>query len=158
GPDGSQEVIRPFRRPEHALEEDFVLSLPDTRFGTLEDTADHPGGVVRVEATHPVEPGMADNPGSSPHGPVHGYTRRVVVGCACEAPPVLGVFPEPPAPDAAEACNRYQHFRSCALEPLVLLPLRIQLLLQPIDMSHQPRRVGLLTGTRGPSNRSSSRV
>lgn len=102
-----KEAVRPLRCPEQPLEQNLVLTLPDSRLVALEHAVDHARRVVGVESTGPVEPGVSNNPGPGTDGPIHFNSGGVIVGRVGEEPATGRIIPEAPPPDAAETCDRH---------------------------------------------------
>src|SRR5690349_8032686 len=108
-PDDHQEIVGLLRSRQHALEEHFVLTVPDTGLGALKHAVDHCQRMIWIEAADSVEPGMADDLGSRSDLSVDRNAGRVEVRCPCESLRIVLVHPKAPAPNTPKACNRDEH-------------------------------------------------
>src|SRR5260370_40853137 len=93
GPDNNQKVVRLLRRCEHALEEHFILSLPDAWLGAFKNTVNHRQRIIRIESPDSVEPDMTDDLWPRPNLSVDGNPGRIEVGRSRKPPRIVLVFP-----------------------------------------------------------------
>src|SRR5487761_286843 len=99
--DGSydnQEVVRLLRSWQHALEEHFVLTIPNAWLGTLKNAVDHCQLTVRVEASGTIEAHMTHDLRPRPNVAIDGNTGGVEIRCARKPLRIIFIPPKTATP------------------------------------------------------------
>ena len=135
--DDNQVVIGWFWLEEQLLEQHLDLSLPNAWLFTIEYLIDRPGRVIGIESSHTIEAGVTDDLWSGANDASYLDSRRVVVSSAHEPLGIVRVLPDTPAPDTAKSQDCHAHNLLGTFQALVLLSLRVQLLLETIDVRHE---------------------
>lgn len=137
--DDNQVEIRRFWFGEQLLEQHLDLSLPNAWLSTIENPIDHAARVIGVESSHTIETGVTDDLRPGANDASHLDSRSVVVSRTYETQGIVRVLSDTPSPDTAKSQDCHAHNRSRTFQPFVFLPLRVQLLLETINVSHKVR-------------------
>src|SRR5258708_16545348 len=94
-------------------------------------------GGVGANPAYTVEPHVDNEFGACPYMSSYGHSSSVVV-CGSEDPVwVIDVVAKTTPPDTAKSQHGNSHHQLCTFQALVLLSLRVQFLIETVDVSHQ---------------------
>ncbi len=122
---------------QRLLKQKLVCALPHARFSAIKHSAHHVCGIVWIETAALVETRIANYFGTLPYDARDMDTCRVVIHASDETTWIGGILAESMAPQAAETCDRDQHLALRAFQSPILAALRVELLLQGVDVLHQ---------------------
>src|SRR5205807_2393964 len=95
---------------EDALEQHFVLSVPDTRLGTFKHAVDHGQSPVWIEPSDAVESRVTHDLGSRSDRTVDPNTGSVEVRSSSQSFRIIFLGPKTGTPNTAKACDGDPHF------------------------------------------------
>ena len=93
--------------------------------------------MVGIETAALVETRIANYLGALPYDARDMDTGRVVIHASDETTWIDGILAESMTPQAAETCDTDQHLALHAFQSPILATLRVELLLQGVDVLHQ---------------------
>src|SRR5207302_5433193 len=133
---GNQEALGTLDSVQDSSEEQVVATHPDAWLRTLKHAPNHSRRMVRIEAADRIESRVAANLRPLADLTIHHYAGRVIVDGSPKATMRI-LLPKSVAPHTAEVHDCNSHVLP-ASQPAIVVSLRVQLLLQIVNVGHQP--------------------